>query len=60
MNGAASVALSMSVSPDTTVDLKVTLTAPAATGTYTGNWKLRNAGGVIFGLDTKADQSFWV
>jgi hypothetical protein len=60
MGGPASVALPKSVSPNGTVDLKVTLTAPSASGTYTGNWKLRNAGGLIFGLGTKADQPFWV
>jgi hypothetical protein len=60
MGGSAVVALPKSVSPNGTVDLKVTLTAPNANGTYTGNWKLRNASGVIFGLGTKADQPFWV
>lgn len=60
MGGPASVALPKSVSPNGTVDLKVTLTAPNTSGTYTGNWKLRNASGVIFGLGTRADQPFWV
>jgi hypothetical protein len=60
MGGPASVSLPKSVSPNGTVDLKITLTAPNASGTYTGNWKLRNAGGVLFGLGTKADQPFWV
>jgi hypothetical protein len=60
MGGPASVALPKSVSPNGTVDLKVTLTAPNANGTYTGYWKLRNASGVLFGLGTKADQPFWV
>jgi hypothetical protein len=60
MGGPAVVAFPKSVSPNGTVDLKVTLTAPNASGTYTGYWKLRNASGVIFGLGTKADQPFWV
>jgi hypothetical protein len=60
MGGPASVAMPKSVSPNGTVDLKVTLTAPTTNGTYTGNWKLRNASGVHFGLGTKADQPFWV
>ncbi|OGO17210.1 MAG: hypothetical protein A2Z14_10075 [Chloroflexi bacterium RBG_16_48_8] len=60
MGGPASVTLPKSVSPNGTVDLKVTLTAPNANGTYTSAWKLRNASGVIFGLGTKADQPFWV
>jgi hypothetical protein len=60
MGGPAVVALPKSVSPNGTIDLKVTLTAPNTSGTYTGYWKLRNASSVIFGLGTKADQPFWV
>jgi hypothetical protein len=60
MGGPAVVTLPKSVSPNGTVDLKVTLTAPNTSGTYTGNWKLRNTSGVVFGLGTKANQPFWV
>ncbi len=48
MNGPAVQALAGNVNPGQTLDLSVNLTAPAADGTYTGNWGLRNATGVIF------------
>src|SRR4030042_311972 len=60
MGGAAAVPLGRSVAPGTTVDLSVSLVAPASTGTHRGNWQLRNAGGVTFGLGASANQSFWV
>ncbi len=48
MSGPAVQALAGNVNPGQTVDLSVNLTAPTADGTYTGNWGLRNAAGVIF------------
>lgn len=60
MNGPASVALSGAVAPGATVDLSVDLKAPATNGTYRGNWKLRNATGVIFGIGPASDGPFWV
>lgn len=48
MDGPAVQALAGNVNPGQTVDLTVNLTAPGANGTYTGNWALRNAAGVIF------------
>jgi hypothetical protein len=48
MNGPAVQALTGNINPAQTADVSVTLTAPAANGTYTGNWGLRNASGVIF------------
>ncbi len=48
MGGPAVQALSGNVNPGQTVDLSVNLTAPSSNGTYTGNWGLRNASGVIF------------
>lgn len=42
--------LAGAVPPGSTVDLSVSLTAPAAPGTYQGYWKLRNNAGVLFGL----------
>lgn len=39
------------VNPGQEVDLTVNLKAPAATGTYTGYWRLRDPGGVTFGLN---------
>jgi hypothetical protein len=48
------------VPPGSTVDVSVTLVAPATPGTYKGSWRLRNAGGALFGIGENADQSFWV
>jgi hypothetical protein len=48
MGGPAVQALTGNVNPGQTVDVSVDLTAPAGSGTYTGNWSLRNAAGVTF------------
>ena len=58
MGGASSIALSGSVAPGQTVDVSVTLTAPATDSAYTGYWKLQNACGVNFGIGSDATISF--
>ncbi len=60
MSSPASIPITTSVPPQKTVDVSVTLTAPTTAKAYTGFYKLRNAGGVIFGWGTNADQAFWV
>jgi hypothetical protein len=60
MGGMASIALSQSVAPNTTVDLSVSLTAPIAPGTYRGDWQLSNADGTLFGLESRTGPTFWV
>ncbi len=61
MSGPATAQLTNgTVPPGNTVDVSVTLIAPATPGTYKGNWRLRNAGGTSFGIGEHADQSFWV
>lgn len=50
MGGPDVTPLAGAVAPGSTVDLSVSLTAPAAPGTYQGFWKLRNNAGVLFGL----------
>ena len=47
------------VNPGQEVDLTVNLKAPAASGTYTGYWRLRDPGGVVFGI-TPAGGTFVV
>jgi hypothetical protein len=49
MNGPTTQALAGTVNPGQTVDISVNLTAPSAVGDYTGNWKLRDASGILFG-----------
>jgi hypothetical protein len=53
MGGPAVQALTGNVNPGQTVDLSANLTAPAANGSYQGNWGIRNGAGVIFA-------HFWV
>lgn len=58
MGGPASQQLTAgTVAPGETIDVSVNLIAPAAPGTYKGNWKLKEPGGAIFALSTGA---FWV
>ena len=38
------------VAPGQSVDVSVTLTAPASSGTYTGYWRFRDPNGVYFGI----------
>ncbi len=47
------------VNPGQMVDLTVNLTAPSAPGTYTGYWRMRDPGGVLFGV-TPAGGNFIV
>jgi hypothetical protein len=60
MGAAPAVPLGRTVAPGETADLSVTLTAPAAAGTYHGSWRLRNGQGVTFGIDNSVDGTFWV
>lgn len=48
------------VVPGQTIDISVSLIAPATAGTYQGYWKLRNASGALFGLGSDAQSEFWV
>ena len=54
------IGLSTNVLPGQTVDVSVSMTAPASAGSYTGYWQLRNASGGLFGWGTGAKNSFWV
>jgi hypothetical protein len=47
------------VNPGQEVDLNVNLKAPSTTGTYTGYWRLRDPGGMLFGI-TPAGGAFIV
>lgn len=48
------------VAPGQEIDVSVTMKAPDTPKEYTGNWKLRNASGVIFGIGVNAQSPFWV
>jgi len=49
-----------SVPPGGTVDVSVPMEAPGTPGTYKGYWKLRDAGGVLFGVGASGNVAFWV
>jgi hypothetical protein len=46
--------------PGETVDVSVTMHAPGSPGSYRGDWKLRNASGVLFGLGPNTSGHFYV
>ncbi len=60
MSGPAWLPLAGLVQPGSTVDVSVSLTAPAVNGTFRGSWLLRNGKGVLFGIGSDARQPFWV
>jgi len=60
MNAPSSVPLPNKIEPGQSMDISVDLVAPAAAGTYQGNWKLRNASGVWFGIGPGGSSPFWV
>ncbi len=57
--GYAQSLTSGTVPPNASIDISVNLTAPTAAGTYKGYWRLREPGGVYFGLGN-ANNDFWV
>ena len=54
------ISMPSNISPGESVAISVDLVAPNASGSYRGYWKLRNASGVIFGVGTSGDSSFYV
>jgi hypothetical protein len=60
MGGPAATPLLGGVGPGQEVDLRLSLTAPSRSGTYRGNWLLRNSSGFTFGVGGTANQPFWV
>ena len=56
---AAKQLTSDTVAPGEQVTISLELQAPNTTGTHRGDFKLRNAGGVIFGIGPR-DATFWV
>lgn len=60
MGALASVPLRGEVLPGQTVDIAVDMVAPTQPGKYQGNWKLRNASNVLFGIGPGSSSPFWV
>ncbi|MBN2146938.1 MAG: DUF1080 domain-containing protein [Anaerolineales bacterium] len=60
MGGPTTQPLPSEVLPGATVDISVALTAPGTPGTYQGDWMLRNAKDVNFGLGDEGVKPFYV
>ena len=60
MGSTTAVRLPGNVYPGQTVDVSVTLTAPAKRGHYVGFWMLRNPAGTLFGYGDNANRAFYV
>jgi hypothetical protein len=60
LGGPSAVPFATAVAPGHTVDLSVTLTAPAGNGAYESRWQLRNANNQLFGIGRNANSAFWV
>jgi hypothetical protein len=60
MGAPTSVSMPKNVAPGETVDISVDLVSPQTAGTYLGNWKLRNAANVWFGIGPVGGSPFWV
>ena len=60
MGGPSSVNLPSNVAPGQTVDISINLTAPGSGGHYIGYWKFKNASGVLFGIGSTTNKSWWV
>lgn len=54
------VPLKGNVEPGQTVEVSVDMVAPGTSGTYQGNWKLRNAANAAFGIGPAGSSPFWV
>jgi len=60
MSAPTIVPLGGTVVPGQEVDVTVDMVSPSGEGTYTGHWMLRNDAGVLFGLGSNANLTFWV
>jgi hypothetical protein len=60
MGASAGIQLKNEVGPGQSIDVSADLVAPGSSGTYRGNWKLRNAQGSWFGIGPSGASPFWV
>ncbi len=61
MDSPATVPLTTgNVPPGATVDVSVTLKAPAAPGTYQADFRLRSSDNIVFGIGSSGQNTFWV
>ena len=60
MEAPSSQLLNVYVAPEQSVDISVDMVAPSNAGAYQGNWKIRNADGLLFGIGPNGESPFWV
>lgn len=60
MGAPAKQSLDDTVAPGETIDISVKLTAPDENGDFKGNFKLRSANGITFGIGANASMPFYV
>jgi cell division septation protein DedD len=60
LDAADSITLPSNVDPGQTIDISIDLIAPAARGTYKGNWSFEDNAGQKFGLGSSASGPIWV
>ena len=60
MSSVTSLKLGDQVKPGQTIDVSVKFTSPKEPGTYRGNWMLRSANKIKFGIGENASKPFWV
>lgn len=60
MGASPSQPLEDAVPPNSSIDITVNMVAPSQSGTYQGNWKLRNDKGIMFGIGPNGESPFWV
>lgn len=60
MGAPSSVPITEEVLPGESVDVAVDLIAPETSGTYQGNWKLKNDSDEWFGIGPSGGSAFWV
>ncbi len=60
MGAPVAVAMAGDVAPGQSVDITIDMVAPQEAGKFQGNWKLRNATNVLFGIGPNGSSPFWV
>jgi hypothetical protein len=60
MGAPTTIHLNTNVAPNQILEISVDMVAPQSAGTYRGNWKLRNANNIEFGIGPNGNSPFWV
>lgn len=60
MSADVAIPIKGAIPPGNSVDITVEMIAPQDSGNYQGNWKLRNAANVLFGIGPNGSSPFWV